>query len=1116
MKINTLFSRFTIALGLCFALHVKGQTVNTEWATKINQTFANIDKDRIPHSLLRDYDMEFTDLSNYNGTLSDTNYVSRGSLKSIYNTLVMARVKPTVTSLVSPSVFRQNWNNLRQENTLVISGLYYKYSQLKSNAYPSFITVSKNKLYDKYVNGVWQNPYEVKQVFAMTTPITKFKGLTIDVQLPQSLWYTNQGSNVQNIAIDFDNGAGYINMSFGGNHQLQYIAEGIYDWTYKLTLTNGQILYSQSRMIFEETLYDVVSQPTIMKRTISEPCALNDAGLDQVEFVGTQNYLGQTNTATIEIDYLAGNDCSDGITKPLIVAEGFDSGLLGMENGLGDVDYGNFRFEYLNATGTLGVTISDYDIIYINWDEGRDHLQRNALLLEDIIQWVNAEKANNGSTEQNVVLGQSMGGVLARYALADMEQRNITHDTKLYISHDAPHQGANIPIGIQYFARHLADQFIGTPLGDFSFEVSDDSEASIQEINALFNEPGTQQLLSNYITPSFGLNNSAHEAWQTDLQSKGYPTLTRNIAISNGSHCANTQEYDYNASLFRMNGNARTGVLTDLLGSFLGIADDIALAVIFDEPALLLGVLPGSSKFDLDFNAKALPRANNSANIYKGKVSYTKKLFWFINITVNLTNRSYNNPVNLSYDKYAGGRYELFRGIDPIDYFDDDNVLIGDDPITQFQADLLNALVGSANINFDVEQTFGFIPTPSALDVGNGNTDLDDDDYFRVYNAANPPSGDLAIPFDNFITAYENNNSLNEQHISFNFRNGDWLATELDTAVGNEDIFDCSFVCGEESVIIGVSQFCTGSRTFSVPAGADTYQWQFFSDPIPMNDTPLNGNVTVISATDTNMLAINHTGNRSGWYNLRVVINSNRCDVQNLVLTKRVYIGAPTVDSISVVSDSEAGAHLSPGINNCEVALGLNFNPNNNDITDIEWEKITTDVAWSRDYVDYDDRYVYLFPECNKEFKFRVRAKNSCGFWSPWRELTYDITECSTTCQTPTGNIVSDNFILYPVPANTILNFGVQPNNTWNFPSSSPFVNLNDLNTDPTIDGSGNITYPRVRLLISFYNSMGNLIYSTTIQGLPNQMDVSSLPTGNYIMTIEYLGQIETHNIQIN
>lgn len=196
-----------------------------------------------------------------------------------------------------------------------------------------------------------------------------------------------------------------------------------------------------------------------------------------------------------------------------------------------------------------------------------------------------------------------------------------------------------------------------------------------------------------------------------------------------------------------MNGRARTGVLPDLFSFLIGGADEITLSILFDEPALMLGVLPGSSEFDLDFNAKALPEANSFANIYKGKISYTKKILWFINITVNLTDRSYNNPVDLSYDIYAGGRYEIFRNIDPIDFFDDDNVLIGDDPITQFQADMLNALAGSANINFNVEQTFGFIPTHSALDVGGGATTLDDDDYFRVYNAANPPTGNLAIPF---------------------------------------------------------------------------------------------------------------------------------------------------------------------------------------------------------------------------------------------------------------------------------------------------------------------------------------------------------------------------------
>ncbi len=864
MKINSLFRKFFLVMTLTIFSVAKAQTVNTEWATKINQTFAGIDKNKVPHSLLRDYAMEFTDLAAYNGMLTDTSYVSKGTLTSIYNTLLMARVKTNVTGLVSPSLFKQNWNNLRQKNAIVLSGLYYKYSQFKSNAYPNFVTVTNNTFYDKYVSGVWQNPYEEKQVFAITTPIIKYKGLKTTVKLPLTLWYTNQGTAVQSIAVDFDNGAGYIAISFNTSYTLQYTQEGVKNWKYKLTLTNGQILYSQSRIIFEGSLYDVPN--TTLQRTINQTCSQNASGIDQVEFVGTQLYLGTKNTATLEIDY-KDNDCK--IKKPLIVAEGFESGLLGVENGLGDNYYGNFILEATNFTGNLGLEIAYYDIIYVNWDKGRDHLQRNALLLEDIILWVNQQKLLNNSTEKNVVLGQSMGGVIARYALADMEQRSLVHNTKLYISHDAPHQGANIPLGIQYFARHLADQFIGTPLGDFQFEVSDGSNASIDEISALLNATGTQQLLANYITSGFELNNTVHTNWKNDLLAKGYPTQTRNIAISNGSHCAKTQDYDYNASLFRMNGNAKTGILGDLLGSLLGIADDIALAIVFNEPALLVGILPGSSKFNLDFNAKALPSSNLTANIYTGKVSFTKKLLWVANITVNLTNRSYNNPVNLSFDKYAGGKYELFGKISDIALFDDNGEL------TQFQADLLN-LFASANISFGVEKTFGFIPTTSALDVGRGNVILNDTDYSRVYTVLNPPTGNRAIPFQNFITAYENSNSLNERHISFNTRNGNWLASELDSNLNNNIAFDCSYICANTQ-ILGPNTICT-TANYSVPAiSGGTYNWT------------ITEGATLITFTGNGTSNIIVTRVGTGKVTIQLTYGNSTCG--NLTLTKSTWVG---------------------------------------------------------------------------------------------------------------------------------------------------------------------------------------------------------------------------------
>ena len=63
-----------------------------------------------------------------------------------------------------------------------------------------------------------------------------------------------------------------------------------------------------------------------------------------MEFAGTRAYSGQVGNAILEIDYAGTSGCGT-ITKPLIVVEGFDSGLLGVENVLGENDYQQFRNE---------------------------------------------------------------------------------------------------------------------------------------------------------------------------------------------------------------------------------------------------------------------------------------------------------------------------------------------------------------------------------------------------------------------------------------------------------------------------------------------------------------------------------------------------------------------------------------------------------------------------------------------------------------------------------------------------------------------------------------------------------------------------------------------------
>jgi hypothetical protein len=167
-------------------------------------------------------------------------------------------------------------------------------------------------------------------------------------------------------------------------------------------------------------------------------------------------------------------------------------------------------------------------------DGGADFIQRNAMILVELINQINAQKVG---TEKNVVIGPSMGGLISRYALRYMEQNDLEHDTRLYISFDSPHLGANVPIGFQHLFNYMANG----PLGD----------VTLQEIvNSVISSPAAKQMLldhysghlqsgsatefDNAIQLPTGAPNFRTE-FQNELNAMGFPTETRNVAISNGS-----------------------------------------------------------------------------------------------------------------------------------------------------------------------------------------------------------------------------------------------------------------------------------------------------------------------------------------------------------------------------------------------------------------------------------------------------------------------------------------------------------------------------------------------------------------------------------------------------
>jgi hypothetical protein len=186
------------------------QEVNTKFASQMGTMFSPLDKTKVPNGILLDIAMEFTNVTAYNGTLTDSTFVTPKSLKEIYNTLLMGRVRNETAGIVSSQAFEDNWYSERSENHIALCGLYFKYSRFLPNAYTAGkLTYSNGMIYDKFNNGVWQNPYEELKTFAMTSPINAYTGLNFKVKLPQSIFYSNSTNEIQKIEIDFEDGLGY-------------------------------------------------------------------------------------------------------------------------------------------------------------------------------------------------------------------------------------------------------------------------------------------------------------------------------------------------------------------------------------------------------------------------------------------------------------------------------------------------------------------------------------------------------------------------------------------------------------------------------------------------------------------------------------------------------------------------------------------------------------------------------------------------------------------------------------------------------------------------------------------------------------------------------------------
>ncbi|TGA96429.1 hypothetical protein [Streptomyces sp. MZ04] len=198
---------------------------------------------------------------------------------------------------------------------------------------------------------------------------------------------------------------------------------------------------------------------------------------------------------------------NQGLTRPVLMADGFNSGPSSLNDSWEFLDRGPYAFlTELRRRGR--------DVILIGYHDRSAPIQSNAETVTGAIFRTIAERLGDHPL---AVGGFSMGGLVTRYTLAKLETQRMHHQTALYWSYDSPHRGAWIPIALQSFAHY------------------------IRKLNSAFsdqmNSPAAQQLLWRHIaewddTPA---ESPLRTRFLEELQRFGsWPRIPRTIGVANG------------------------------------------------------------------------------------------------------------------------------------------------------------------------------------------------------------------------------------------------------------------------------------------------------------------------------------------------------------------------------------------------------------------------------------------------------------------------------------------------------------------------------------------------------------------------------------------------------
>lgn len=410
------------------------------------------------------------------------------------------------------------------EKQIPLSILLSEVETIKTEAFENN-SISKNSN-NQYVINSNELVFDVHEIALMAPLISKSKKQDIKFILRENQIFNTTNRVISELSIRINENEMWQTIQINQSFSLHFNGNGKQPIYFKISFTDGSTRYINSTIDILGNASE--NNQSALAQTITATIPFQGFGESQA-------YFGQ---GEYEI-YL--DNVNQVLDKPIFLLDGFDPG----DTRNADLIYS--LLNYGNSGDNLGDIVRDegFDIIVLNFpqyspeegiiiDGGADFIQRNAMVFVELINQINALKVG---TEKNVVIGPSMGGLISRYALRYMEMNNLNHDTRLYLSFDSPHLGANVPIGFQHLFNYMANG----PLGDVTLQdvvssVISSSAAKQMLIDHYLGhlQAGSQTEFNNAIQLPTGAPNF-RTAFQNELNTMGFPQDTRNVAISNGS-----------------------------------------------------------------------------------------------------------------------------------------------------------------------------------------------------------------------------------------------------------------------------------------------------------------------------------------------------------------------------------------------------------------------------------------------------------------------------------------------------------------------------------------------------------------------------------------------------